>query len=58
MLIFLWLLAFAGVALIYLVPYIGGKVGLSQNLNAGLKLLGIIISVVSLLMLNHIGGFN
>ena len=58
MLIFLWILAFVGVALIYPVPYICEKAGLSQNTNAVLKLLGVIIAVIGLLALYRIGGFN
>ncbi len=55
---FLWILAFIGVALIYPIPYIGEKFGLSKNINAFLKLLGVMIAVISLLALYQTGGFN
>lgn len=55
---FLWILAFIGVALIYPVPIITGKLGVSNNINAALKLAGIVLAVISLIILNNIGAFN
>lgn len=58
MLIFFWILAFVGVALIYPVPYFGEKAGLSQNTIAFFKVVGVLVALISLLALHLNGGFN
>ena len=55
---FMWILAFIGVALIYIVPYIGKKFKFSDNLTASLKLIGVILSALALIFLYRLGGFN
>ena len=54
----LWILSFVGVALIYFLPYIGGKLGWSANTNASLKLSGVILAIICLIALYRTGGFN
>ncbi len=54
----MWILAFIGVALIYLVPYIGKKLNFSNNLVASLKLAGVIVAVIALIVLAKTNGFN
>lgn len=56
--IILWILAFIGVALIYLVPYVGGKFGLNSSISTAIKLAGVILAVIALLVLYRTGGFN
>ena len=53
-----WILAFVGVAFIYPIPALGNKFAVKKNINAGLKLFGVILAIVSLLVLYRTGGFN
>lgn len=54
----MWILAFIGVALIYIVPYIGKKFKFSNNLTASLKLIGVILAALALVVLYRTNGFN
>ncbi len=54
----MWILAFVGVALIYVFPYIGKKFNFSDNLIASLKLIGVILSGLALVVLYRTNGFN
>ncbi len=54
----LWILAFVGVALIYVVPFLGTKLNFPTQLNFILKLVGVIIAIFSLVVLYRTGGFN
>ncbi|MBQ3053909.1 MAG: hypothetical protein IJC89_03285 [Clostridia bacterium] len=56
--ILLWILAFIGVALIYVVPSLGGKFGINDNISTILKIAGVLLAIVSLLALYKTGGFN
>ncbi len=53
--IILWILAFAGVALIYPVPYFIEKKGVAGNVNTAMKITGIVLALVSLAVLKFTG---
>ena len=53
-----WILAFIGVALIYLVPYVGGKSGMSDKVSFAFKVFGVVLAVLSLLALYLSDGFR
>ncbi|MDP4118345.1 MAG: hypothetical protein Q8873_04045 [Bacillota bacterium] len=57
--IFLWVLAFIGVALIYVIPPIMARLGKGTSaLDTPVKIAGVIIALVCLIILYRIGGFN
>ena len=55
---FLWILAFIGVAMIYLVPYIGEKTVMTDKASFVFKLVGVILAAICLLALYLTDGFK